>query len=141
MFQQTLHTLNSIPEAAWNVIIQSVASAVVVSPLFLGVKKWFSIDSPKKMVFLVMLGSMAAAAIAYLVTVPQFAPWFILVTGWLTFATTQPVYHYFAKPFFTWLGAWITGKVNDAKAINEAKSAAVPATGLPITGSTTDFSR
>ena len=143
MFQQVLHTLNSISPDAWSGIIQVVLSSLVVSPVMIGIKKWFSIDGEKKMLFLVMLGSMATAAIAYLLTVPKFAPWIIVITGWLTFATTQPVYLYFVKPLSKSLGEWFTAKVTEAAAINEAKAAAVPATGLPITAgvpTTEDFS-
>lgn len=132
MFQSILNTLNSISPEVWSVIVQSVVSALIVSPLFVAVKKWFSVDGEKKMLFLVMLGSFAAAAVAYLVTVPSFAPWIILAQGWLVFATTQPVYLYFVKPATKSLGTWFSTKLTEAAAINEAKNAAVPATGLPI---------
>jgi Na+/melibiose symporter-like transporter len=141
--QSILHALNSISPDAWGVVVQTLVSALIVSPLFVGIKKWFQVDGEKKMLFLVMLGSMGAAAVAYMLTVPQFAPWIILAQGWLVFATTQPVYMYFVKPVFKNLGSWFTGKLAEAAAINEAKGAAVPATGLPISSvpaSTEDFS-
>lgn len=139
--QHLLHQLNSIPPAAWAVILPTVVQAVITSPIMLGVKKWFSVDSEKKMLFLVMLGSMATAAVGYLVTVPRFAPWFILVSGWLTFAATQPVYIYAVKPLGKIIGGWFAGKIAEATAINEAKGAAVPATGLPVSSTPTeDFS-
>lgn len=135
-FTHILHSLNSIPAAAWAVILPTVLQAVITSPIMLGIKKWFSVDSEKKMLFLVMLGSMATAAVGYLVTVPKFAPWFILVSGWLTFATTQPLYLYAVKPLARITGEWFTGKIAEATAINEAKAAAVPAAGLPVSSST-----
>lgn len=141
-FQHILHTLNSIPPATWAIALPIIVQAVITSPVMLAVKKWFSVDSEKKMLFLVMLASMGAAAVTYLVTVPSFAPWFILVSGWLTFATTQPLYLYAVKPLSKTIGEWFAGKISEAAAINEAKGAAVPATGLPISStppSTEDF--
>lgn len=135
-FSHILHTLNSIPTAAWAVILPTVVQAVITSPLMVAVKKWFSVDSERKMLFLVMLGSMATAAVGYLVTVPRFAPWFILVSGWLTFATTQPVYLYAVKPLSRIVGEWFSGKIAEATAINEAKAAAVPSSGLPVSSVT-----
>lgn len=135
MFQSILHTLNSIPPDVWSIVVQSAVSALVVSPVFVWVKKKFfddKVEREKLMLFLVMLGSFAAAAVAYLITVPTFAPWIILVQGWITFGTTQPVYFYAVKPFIRNVGAWFAGKLAEASAINEAKNAAVPATGLPI---------
>lgn len=141
--QSILHALNSISPDAWGVVVTTVVSALITSPVVQGLKRWFQVDSEKKILFLVMIGSMGAAAVAYLLTVPQFAPWIILVEGWLVFATTQPLYIYFFKPVFKNLGGWFTGKLAEAAAINEAKSAAVPATGLPVSSipsSTEDFS-
>lgn len=132
-FNHILHQLNSISPAAWAIILPTVLQAIITSPIMLGVKKWFSVDGEKKMLFFVMLGSMGAALVGYLITVPRFAPWFILVSGWLTFATTQPVYLYAVKPLARIIGSWFSGKIAEATAINEAKNAAVPATGLPIT--------
>lgn len=135
MFQSILHTLNSIPADVWSVVVQSAVSALVVSPVFVWVKKRFfddEVERERLMLFLVMAGSFVAAAVAYLITVPTFAPWIILVQGWITFGTTQPVYFYAVKPFIRNVGTWFTGKIAEATAINEAKNAAVPATGLPI---------
>lgn len=143
MFDSILHALNSISPEAWSVVVQSVVAALIVSPLFVGVKKWFSVDGEKKMLFLVMLGSIGAAAVAYMLSVPSFAPWVILVQGWLTFATTQPIYLYFVKPTFKRLGVWFSEKLAEAAALNEARAAAVPAGGLPVTAvpsATEDFS-
>jgi hypothetical protein len=51
------------------------------------------------------------------------------------------VYIYAVKPLYKIIGGWFTGKIAEATAINEAKNAAVPAGGLPITAAPTeDFS-
>lgn len=131
--QYILNILNSIPGDAWSVIIDVLVSAVIVSPLALGVKKWLSVDNEKKMLILVVVGSMLASAGAYLQSVPKFAPWFVLVQGWLVFATTQPVYFLFVKPLSKRLGVWFTEQIAKVALANEAKAAAVPAEGLPLT--------
>ncbi len=133
--KQVLDILNDVPAEVWSVVIETVVGALIVSPVMLGIKKWFSIDGEKKMVVFVMIGSMLAAVAAYMLTVPEFAPWLILVQGWLVFATTQPVYYLFIKPLVRKLGAWFTDQIAKAAAISEAKAAAVPATGLPLPGS------
>ena len=66
-----------------------------------------------------------------MLTVPEFAPWIILVQGWLTLATAQPVYYFFVKPLFRRLGAWFTDQITKATQISEAKAAQVPPEGLP----------
>lgn len=137
ILHQLLQTLNSVPSDAWSTLVEIVISAFVVSPLAMAIKKWFNGNGDKKlgekrMLTIVMLGSFASAAIAYLVTVPEFAPRFIVLQGTLTFAMTQPVYIYFVKPLSVRLGAWFTEQVAKASAITEAKAAKVPYGGLPI---------
>lgn len=128
---RTLEIVNSVPAEIWSTIIEILISAVIVSPIALGLKKWFSIDSDKKMIVIVSIGSFVTATAAYLLTVPEFAPWIIIVQGWLTLATTQPVYYFFIKPFFKRLGAWFTEQITKATQITEAKAAQVPPEGLP----------
>lgn len=131
-FQNALNTLNQVPPEAWSIIIEIAISALIVSPFMLGLKKWFKIHGEKLMVLLVAFFSIAASVVAYLIADPYFAPWIILVQGWLTFATTQPVYYLLVKPFFGKLGAWFTDQVAKATQITEAKAAAVPPEGLPV---------
>lgn len=130
-FAKILETLNSVPAEIWSTLIEIIVSAVIVSPVALAIKKWFSIDGEKKMVFIVTIGSFAAATATYMLTVPEFAPWIILVQGWLTLATTQPVYYFFIKPLFRRIGAWFTDQIAKATQISEAKAAQVPPEGLP----------
>jgi hypothetical protein len=52
--QQLLALLNSVPSDAWGVVIETIVSAFVVSPLALGLKKWLSVDSEHKMLGLVI---------------------------------------------------------------------------------------
>jgi hypothetical protein len=140
ILRQLLQTANDIPKEVYQMGTDALIGAISVSSLGLGIqrqvkKAW---DNPKTrekiMVAFVMVGSLISAGIAYLLTVPEFAPWIILVTGAVTFATTQPVYYFFLKPLATRTAAWMTGQVAKASAINEAKAAAVPAEGLPIGG-------
>lgn len=131
---QVLNILNTIPADVWSVVVEIIVSALVVSPLFIGIKKWWNINGEIKMFLLVFAGSFVAAVSAYALTIPQFAPWIILVQGWLIFATTQPVYFLAAKPLFRRLGAWFSDQISKASTINEAKAASVPSGGLPISG-------
>lgn len=126
--QQILTFLNSVPSDAWGLVIETVVSAFVVSPLALGIKKWLSVDSEHKMLGLVILGSLVAGLLDYLHGVTLFAPYFALVQGWLVFATTQPVYKWLIRP----LAAKIAGTIVSAKQLADVKSAEVPAGGIPV---------
>lgn len=139
-----LNSLNSfatsIPQSVWDLLIQSAVGAITVSPIALGIKKWFSIDSDRKMLLIVTLGSFVAAAGAYLLTVPKFQAWIILLQGFAVLGMSQPAYYIIVKPAFGKLAAWFTSQVLKAAAKQEATAARVPATGLPIgTPSLTDF--
>lgn len=127
ILQTILDTLNSIPAVAWEVAIESVVGAVITSGAFVGIKKWFSISSEKKMVVLVMLGSIFMGGLAYLRGVPNFAPWFAFVEGIFIFAASQPVFFLFVKPTVR----KIVSEVEKAVRFNsELKSAVEPAGGL-----------
>jgi hypothetical protein len=140
IISQVNSLVGSIPSGTWDILLQSAIGAVTVSPIALGIKKWFSIDSDKKMVLIVTIGSFLAAASAYLLTVPKFAPWIILLQGWITYGVSQPVYYIVVKPFFKRLGAFLVEKVTAVTLLNEARAAAVPSTGLPTaTPSYSDF--
>jgi hypothetical protein len=132
MFQQILDTLNQVPADVWGYVIQIIVSAVIVSPVALALKKWWKINGEIVMMGIVILGSVLSAVLIYLQSDPRFAPWIVAVQGGLTFATTQPVYYLAVKPLYRQLSAWFTSQVAEAVELNEVKSAAVPATGLPI---------
>src|SRR4051812_22272934 len=128
-FDQVLKTLNSVPPEAWSYIsmaIETFLGALFVSPVMLGIKKWFAIEGEKKMLSLVMLASAISTVVIYLTTLPQFAPWIIPIQAGLLFATTQPVYNFFVKPACRRLGAYLTEQITKATMVNEAKAAAVP---------------
>lgn len=134
ILQHVLNVLNQVPSEAWDMIIQIVVSAVVISPVALGIKKWLEVNSEKLMIAGVMLASLAAPALLYLKDVPQFAAWIVLVQGGLVFATTQPVYYFFIKPLFRKLGVWFGGQVAKAAEVkafqDDLKSALEPVGGL-----------
>lgn len=132
IFQKILDTLNSVPADVWADAVNVIVSAIIVSPTALALKQWWNVNNEKIMVTIVILGSMVAAAIAYLQTTQEFGPWFVAVQGWLTFAATQPVYYFFVKPLWKRLIVWFEVKVAEAAALNDTRSAQVPADGLNI---------
>lgn len=131
MLDSILNTANQVPDEVWSAIIEVIMAALVVSPVMVGLKKWWKIHSEKVMMATVMLGSLGAAALIYLQTDPRFAPWVIVIQGWLVFATTQPVYFLFIKPLFRRISTWFAGQLEQAAKLNEVKTAAIPKTGIP----------
>lgn len=129
--QPILDILNTVPGEVWSLIVEILFSAIIVSPVALGLKKFWKVNSEKIMLFLVIAGSFAAATFTYLQGSAEFAPWVIAVEGWLVFATTQPVYFLFIKPLTRRVGSWFAAQVAEATLLNEAKTAAVPEQGLP----------
>lgn len=126
-----LDLVNSVPSIAWEVAVEAIVGAVATSAVFVGVKKFFSVDSERKMIMLVIFGSMVMGALEYLRGLPQFTPYFALAQGAATFTVSQPVYQFFIKPLVAALTRKWHGIVTNAKGINEEiKSAAVPASGL-----------
>lgn len=129
--------ISSVPSEAWGTIGDVMYGALIVSPAALAVKKWLNIEDAKRrervMTFVVIAGSMLASVLFYLKGVPEFAPWFVLVQGWLTYATTQPVYFLFVKPLAARIGVWFTTKLEAMSVVTEARGAAVPPEGLPVT--------
>jgi len=132
ILKTVLDFLNQIPPDAWGALVQVVVSAIIVSPLALALKKWWKVNSEKIMLLIVSFGSVASAIVVYLMGNPDYAPWVISVTGAVTFATTQPVYYLFVKPIAIRVGTWFATQVSEAAKLNEAKSAELPASGLPI---------
>lgn len=136
LLQNGLALINSIPADAWNIITDILLSAIVVSPVALGLKKWWSVHSEKVMLFLVIIGSMVSSALVYVLNAPELSAWVIPVQGWLVFATTQPVYFLFIKPLFRRLGDWLTSEVAKAQAIqaerDDIRSAVEPTGGLAV---------
>lgn len=139
---QLLTELNSIPESTWHLaidaIVTTVLPALAVSPIALGLKKWWKVNSDRLMMTIVALGSVLGTLVVFALDSPDFP---LPIQAWLTFATTQPVYYFFVKPLYIRLSAWFAEQVAQAAKLNEAKSAEIPATGLPIgSGPTSDTS-
>ena len=99
-----------------------VGASALISPLLVGIKKWFSVQSEKVMITLVGLVSMAAAGFHYLLTVPTHNPSVIAIQGFVLAFMTQPVYFFAVKPSI----AWLQKRIQEAAELNLAKSAAEP---------------
>ncbi len=141
MLNQIETLINQVPAFVWPIALQVVVTAIVVSPVGIALHKWWQVESDKIKVFNMIVLSMAGAGIAYMMTVPEFKPWFVTVQGFLTFALSTPFYIFFFKPGAAILGDWFGGKIDEATAINEAKSAAVGVnTVVPGTVDPSDFS-
>lgn len=126
---------NQVPQSVYELVITSAIGAITVSPVALGVKKWFTNEtrqiSEQWMILIVALFSFVSAIVAYLVTTPTFAPWIIAIEGFITLGMTQPVYFLFIRPLFIRLGAWFTDQIAKATLRSEARAALLPETGLP----------
>lgn len=123
--------LNMVGPEQWELIGETVISALLLSPFMAGVKKWFEVRRELMMTLYVIGGSMITAGIAYLHSNPQLAPWLMIpAQGSAVFVLSQVVYYALVKPARKrWSAALI-----EAQKINEAKrAAAVGAEGLPST--------
>lgn len=124
--------LNQVPAETWSLAAQSIISAFAISPIALGFKKWWKVNSEKIMLLIVIIGSIVTPVIIYLLQSPHYSAYIVPVIAMATFASTQPVYIYFVKPLYLRGAAWFATQVAEAAKLNEAKSAEVPASGLPI---------
>lgn len=129
MLNTLLNLLNSVvTHIPWDILLASG----VISPLLVGIKKWFSVQSEKVMITLVAVLSLLTALAHYLMTTPTSDPTIIAVQGAVLAFMTQPVYFFVVKPFYL----WISGELAKANAYDqELKSAIIPEEGLPLTGS------
>lgn len=126
-----LSLLNQVPGSIYEIVGTSIVAAVSTSSIGLGIKKWFDVDSEKKMILIVSIGSFVASLVGYLITDPAFAPWIIGVEGFITLGMTQPFYLLFLKPTAIKLGAAISNRFAKAAMEIEARAAQVPSGGLP----------
>lgn len=151
ILQQVLEILNYVSA---NIPWDAVAASGVLSPLLVGVKRWFSVQSERIMISLVILFAMLAAAGNYLLNVPSQDPGVIAVQGAVLAFMTQPVYFFVVKPAYK----WFSGQLAKAAAFDEQVKAntepvpvpsaaaaslapvepAVPARAIPVTD---DFSQ
>lgn len=131
ILQNILNTLNQLAVAMpWDALI----AAGILSPALVAIKKWLSIQSEKVMVTLVIVLAAAAAGVTYLMTATFTDPSMIGVKTAIIAFMSQPVYFFIVKPAI----AWFYSEVDKAAKLNmEMRSAAEPATGLPISGSAT----
>ena len=126
-----LHTiLNVLNWTATNVPWDLVIASGILSPLALAIKKWFSVQSEKVMMTLVIVLGVVGSAITYLMSTPTSDPSIIAAHGLIVAALSQPFYYLCVKPATKWLSA----ELAKAAAFEaEVKSATIPAEGLPIT--------
>lgn len=132
MLEQALYYANLLAKNfPWEVI----AASGVLSPLLVGIKKWFSVQSEKVMISLVMLLSLLTVVVNYLLRVPTTNPQYLAVQAAVLAFMTQPVYFFIVKPAIYSFRSYVE---KAAKFNAEVKSAAVPAAGLtPPTVTTT----
>lgn len=124
--QDVLNILNYVAASIpWDAVIASG----ILSPLLLGVKKWFSVQSEKVMIVLVLISGVLVASGNYLLNVPTSDPSIIAVQGAVLAFMTQPIYFFVVKPFFRWFGETLAAA---AAFKADAQSATVPSEGLPI---------
>lgn len=135
-----LSVLNQVPADVWNILVEAAVGAFAVSPVVAAVKKFFSVDGERKMIIITTVFSLIAGAVAYLVKDPDFAPWVIPVTGFITLGMSQPVYYFAIKPLCRKLGEVIATKIAEATKVVEARAALVPEGGVPTAAPTiSDF--
>lgn len=140
-----LSFFNSIPADIWSAAGQLLLSGIITSPLWLGLRKWLQLEIRKHAKLLNFLvgafTSFIAAATIYIVSNDSYAPYLLAAAAPITFFISQPVYLLAVKPIARRVSIWFAGQVAQAAALNveqdAQKSAAVPASGLPI-GSTTN---
>lgn len=122
---EVLHSVaNVLNYLAVHVPWQAVAASGMLSPVLLGIKKWFSVQSEKVMISLVMLSGMLLSGAHYLMTVPTHDPSIIAVQGAALAFLTQPFYFFIVKP----VAASVSEQLAKAAAFDrQVKSAAEPA--------------
>lgn len=138
-----LDWVNGMNPETLSIILETIVGAVSVSAVGIAIKKWADIDSPKKMLAIVMFLSGAAGLLEYAHGVPAFDGIFALFQIVFTFAASQPAYRYAVLPVATRLSAkfsaWFAAKVTAAQANLDAQSAKVPQDGLVLSAVGEDF--
>lgn len=137
MHAQTI--LDALNYAAAHIPWAAIGASGILSPLLLGLKKWFSVQSEKVMISLVALVALATAAGHYLLTTPIQAPGVIAIQAAVLAFMTQPIYFFVVKPAAAWFGEQLAkAAAFDA----QVKSAIEPVNGLPLGAgpATEDFS-
>jgi hypothetical protein len=129
-----LHSIaNGLNYLATHIPWAAVGASGVLSPLLLGIKKWFSVQSEKVMITLVALSSMIVAGAHYLLSVPTHDPTVIAVQGAALAFMTQPFYFFIVKP----VAAAVGEQLAKAAAFDaQVKSAA----DVPLSATGPDFS-
>jgi len=130
---EVLHSIgNSLNYLAVHVPWSAVAASGLLSPILLGIKKWFSVQSEKVMISLVAVSGMLVAGANYLLHVPTHDPTIIAAQGAAIAFMTQPFYFFVVKP--------LAAAVGEQLAKAAAFDAQVKSAGQPVTASGPDFS-
>ena len=122
--ENIISTLNNIvSHIPW----QAIAASGIISPLLVGIRKWFNIKSKRVLIFLVSLMSAGAVTVNYLLRVPTSDPSILAIQASVVAFMTQPIYHFVVKPGFAWFADTI-----EAAALfkSEVRSAALPQSGV-----------
>jgi hypothetical protein len=124
-----MSALNVMNDIARHFPWEALAASGVISPLLVGIKKWFSVQNEKVMISLVILISGLAVAGNYMLHVPTSDPYIIGIQTAVLAFMTQPIYFFIVKPAI----AFFKNEVEKAAALNEVKSATVPKGGITVT--------
>jgi hypothetical protein len=129
---ELLNTLNTLAQF---IPFDDALYAPLLSVVLLITKKVAKIKNGEVMVWLTVAGSVVFAAVAYIVSHPNENPQVAAMSAVVIAATSQPFYRLVLRPLSKAIGKVWLAQVNKAARLNsEVKSAAVPATGLPISG-------
>jgi hypothetical protein len=121
-------TNTSLPKLYPRRDLASYRASGIISPLLLGVKHWFDVQSEKAMLFMLIFVSFSTVAGGYLLSTPTSDPSIIALRTFVLGFTTQPIYFLLVKPSYKWL----IQRLSEARALNAgAKAAALPPEGLP----------
>lgn len=121
---EVLKFLGSIPDLLW----QSLAASIVISPAFQSVKHWFEMQNEKVILGIVTLIGTLVSFAAYFADSHPGNPWLVALRTAVIGFTNLPVYYLAVKPIYKKLTA-----ANDAANtyVAQASSAIVPAGGIP----------
>lgn len=123
ILKQTIEILNYV---ATNVPLDAIIASGVLSPILLGFKKVFGVNSEKVMITMVGIAGILVATGNYLLHVPTSDPTVIAMQGAVLAFMTQPFYFLLVKPASKRIGVWAAAQLAKAQVYqDDVKSAAI----------------